>query len=139
MSNPARQLFQSYSTSARVAQIVQRSALLWDTLRQRGNKLIEHERKGLPTGPEEVAQRGDESMRIVIENLPHDVSEQEVREALSPFAAAEKVELHKEGDMPIAFIEIAMTRVQAVVLATKIDGHFYKGQRLRVWVPLHNG
>jgi hypothetical protein len=28
-----------------------------------------------------------------------------------------------------------MSRVGAGALAARIDGHFYRGQRLRVWVP----
>ena len=75
-------------------------------------------------------------MRIVIENLPHDVSEEEVREALSPFAPVGRIALVKEGNLPTAVIETDITHVEAISLAMRIDGHFYKGQRLRAWVPL---
>jgi hypothetical protein len=75
-------------------------------------------------------------MRIVIENLPHDVSEEEVREALSPFAPVGRIALVKEGNLPTAIIETEMTRMEAVSLAMRITGHFHKGQRLRAWVPL---
>lgn len=74
-------------------------------------------------------------MRIVIENLPHEASEDEIREALSPFAPVEKIALIKEGNMPAAVIEMEMTRAQADALAKRISGRFYKGQELRAWVP----
>jgi hypothetical protein len=75
----------------------------------------------------------------VIENLPHDVSEDEIREALRPYAPVEKitlVTLVKEGNKPAALIDMEMSRVGAGALAARIDGHLYKGQRLHVWVPL---
>ena len=78
-------------------------------------------------------------MRIVIENLPHDVSEDEIRQALSPFAPAGTITLIKEGSMPSAVIAVDMTHTAAVTLARRIDGHFYKGQRLRAWVPRWQG
>ncbi len=39
-------------------------------------------------------------MRIVIENLPKDVSEEEIREALKPFAQVGAIKLIKEGSAP---------------------------------------
>lgn len=78
-------------------------------------------------------------MRIVIENLPHDVSEDEIRQDLSPFAPVEKIALVREGSMPAAVIETDMTRAEAVALAMRIDGLIHKGQRLHAWVPLWQG
>ncbi|MBF6989590.1 RNA-binding protein [Cupriavidus sp. IK-TO18] len=78
-------------------------------------------------------------MRIVIQNLPHDVSEDRVREALSAYAPVEKVTLIVEGDMPTAVIEMEMTRAEATALARRISGHIYHGQRLQAWVPRWNG
>jgi RNA recognition motif. (a.k.a. RRM, RBD, or RNP domain) len=78
-------------------------------------------------------------MRIVIENLAHDVSEDEIRQDLSPFAPVEKIALVKEGSMPAAVIEVDMTHAEAVALARRIDGRIHKGQRLRAWVPRWNG
>lgn len=79
-------------------------------------------------------------MRIVIENLPGDISEVEIREALRPLTAAEspilKITLIKEGSKPAALIDIEMSRVGAGALAARIEGHLYKGQRLRAWVPM---
>ena len=77
-------------------------------------------------------------MRIMIENLRQDASEDEIREALSPFAPIRKVALIKEGGMPAAVIEMEMTRTQAEVLAMRIDGLIHKGQELRAWVPLRD-
>ena len=79
-------------------------------------------------------------MKIVIENLPRDVSEVEIREALRPFTPTEspieKVALVSEGSKPAALIDIEMSRVGAGALAARINGHIYKGQRLQAWVPL---
>lgn len=77
-------------------------------------------------------------MQIVIENLPRDISEEEMREALSPFAPVDKIALVKEGNMPGALIEIDTTRADAEALALRIDGHLHKGQRLHAWVPLRD-
>lgn len=74
-------------------------------------------------------------MRIVIENLPRDVSEDEIRKDLSPFAPVEKIAMVTEGSMPTEVIEMGMTRAQAIMLATRIDGLIRKGQRLHAWVP----
>ncbi len=77
-------------------------------------------------------------MRILIENLHQDVSEDEIRAALSPFAPVAKIALIKEGSRPAAVIEMEMTRTQAEVLAMRIDGLIHKGQELRAWVPLRD-
>lgn len=74
-------------------------------------------------------------MRIVIENLPRNVSEDEIRKDLSPFAPVEKTAMVTEGSMPTAVIEMGMTRAQAIMLATRIDWLIRKGQRLHAWVP----
>lgn len=76
-------------------------------------------------------------MRIVIENLPKDVSEEEIREALSPFAQVGEIELIKEGSAPVAVIHVEMQqRERAYALARRITGHYYKGRKLGAWVPL---
>jgi len=75
-------------------------------------------------------------MRIVIGNLPDDVSEDGIREALKPFVPVENVKLLKESGTPSAVIEMAMTRPQAEALAKRIHGQIYQGRDLRAWVPL---
>ena len=77
-------------------------------------------------------------MRIVIENLSRDVSEDEIRKDLSPFAPVEQIALVKEGGIPTAVIEMDMTQAEAVALAARIEGLIHKGQRLHAWVPLWN-
>jgi hypothetical protein len=64
-------------------------------------------------------------MRILIEHLPHDVSEDEIREALARFAPVAHISLVKDGDLPAALIEMEMTRAQAEALAARIDGHVH--------------
>jgi len=75
-------------------------------------------------------------MRIVIGNLPDDVSEEGIRTALSPFAPVEKIKLVKESGTPSALIEMEMTRAQAEALAKRIQGRVFQGRELRAWVPV---
>jgi hypothetical protein len=74
-------------------------------------------------------------MRIVIANLPDDVTEEAVREALGAFAPLEKIKLIKESGTPSVVIEMEMTRAQAEALAKRIHGRNYEGRQLRAWVP----
>ena len=75
-------------------------------------------------------------MRIVVANLPDDVSEDGIRAALSPFAPVEKIKLVKESGTPSAVIEMEMTRLHADALAKRINGRLYQGRELRAWVPV---
>lgn len=75
-------------------------------------------------------------MRIVIGNLPDDVSEEAIRDALSPFAPVDAIKLVRESGSPSAIIEMAMTRDQAEALAKRVEGRIYQGRPLRAWVPV---
>ena len=75
-------------------------------------------------------------MRIVVANLPDDVSEEGIRSALSPFAPVDQIKLIKESGTPSALIEMEMTRQQAETLAQRIHGRIYQGRELRAWVPV---
>jgi RNA recognition motif-containing protein len=75
-------------------------------------------------------------MRIVIGNLPDDVTEEGIREALSAFAPVDKIKLVKEGGAPGAVIETALAKPQAEALASRINGRVYQGRPLRAWVPM---
>ena len=77
-------------------------------------------------------------MRIVIGNLPDDISDDGIREALSPFAPVDKIKLVKEGGAPGAVIEMEMTRTAAEALAQRINGRLYKGRALSAWVPVRD-
>ncbi|RZL89873.1 MAG: RNA-binding protein [Variovorax sp.] len=74
-------------------------------------------------------------MHIVIGNLPDDVTENGIREALSSFAQAEKIRLVNESGAPTAVIDVEMTRAQAEALARRIHGRSYQHCVLRAWVP----
>jgi RNA recognition motif-containing protein len=76
-------------------------------------------------------------MRIVIENLPTEVSEAEIREALRPFAEVGTIKLIKEGSAPATLVEVE-TRERANALVGRINGHFYKGKKIAAWAPLWN-
>jgi RNA recognition motif-containing protein len=75
-------------------------------------------------------------MRIVVGNLPDDVTEDGIRDALSQFAPVDAIKLLKESGAPSAVIEVEMPRAQAEALAKRIHGRIYKGRDLRAWVPL---
>ena len=77
-------------------------------------------------------------MRIVIGNLPDDVTEEGIKEALKPFAPVDKITLVKESGAPTALIETALGRMQAEALARRIAGRIYQGRTLNAWVPAMN-
>ena len=76
------------------------------------------------------------TVRIVVGNLPDDVTEEGIREALSQFAPVDKIKLVKESGAPSAVIELETSRPYAETLAKRIDGRLYHGKPLRAWVPL---
>jgi RNA recognition motif-containing protein len=75
-------------------------------------------------------------MRIVVANLPDDVSEQDIRTALSPFAPVERIKLVVESGAPTAVIEMEMSKAQADALAKRIAGRTFHGREMRAWVPI---
>ena len=75
-------------------------------------------------------------MRIVVANLPDDVSEEGIREALRPFAPVDKIKLVKESGTPSAVIDLEISRPQADSLAKRINGRLYKYRALRAWDPV---
>jgi RNA recognition motif-containing protein len=76
-----------------------------------------------------------QQVHIVIGNLPDDVTEEGIREALSSFAQADKIRLVNESGTPTALIDVEMSRAQAESLAHRINGRSYQGRLLRAWVP----
>jgi hypothetical protein len=74
-------------------------------------------------------------MRIVIANLPDDITEEQLRASLQGFAPPEKVSLQKQSDTPSAVIEMDITRAQAEALAKRISSHNFGGRTLTAWVP----
>ena len=75
-------------------------------------------------------------MRIVIDHIAQDATEDDIRAALSTYAEVEKITLVKQCKEPLAIIELKMTRPQAQSLASRINERIYKGHRLNAWVPL---
>ena len=75
-------------------------------------------------------------MRIIVGNLPDDITEDAIRDALSDVAPVEAVKLVPEGGAPSAMIEMEMSRAEAEALARRIHGRIYQGRDLRAWVPL---
>jgi RNA recognition motif-containing protein len=77
-------------------------------------------------------------MRIVIGNLPDDITEEGIREALKDLAPVDQIKLVKDSGAPTAVIETPMGRPQAETLANRISGRIYKGKPLSAWVPTMN-
>ena len=75
-------------------------------------------------------------MRIIVGNLPDDVTEDGIRETLSDVAPVTSIKLVPEGGAPSAMIEMEMTRAEAEALARRIQGRLYQGRELRAWVPI---
>jgi len=65
-------------------------------------------------------------MRIVIENLRQNISEDEIREELNQFAEIEKIELIDVGSALVALIGVATgLRERTYALATYINGRIF--------------
>jgi hypothetical protein len=75
-------------------------------------------------------------MRILIGNLPDDVTLDGIRETLSAFAPVDTITLFHESGTPTALIELETSREHAEALAKRIQGRMYKGRELRAWVPI---
>lgn len=75
-------------------------------------------------------------MRIMVGNLPDNIAEETIREALSDVAPINAVKLVTEGGTPTAMIEMELSRADAEALARRIQGRMYQGRELRAWVPL---
>jgi len=75
-------------------------------------------------------------MRIMVGNLPDDIAQETIREALSDVAPINAVKLVTEGGTPTAMIEMELSRADAEALARRIQGRIYQGRELRAWVPL---
>jgi len=76
------------------------------------------------------------AIRIVVGNLPDDVTEEGIRTVLSEFAPVDKIRLTKASGAPSAIIELETSRPHAEALAKRLDGRIYHGRPLRAWVPL---
>ena len=75
-------------------------------------------------------------MRIMVGNLPDDITEEAIREELGDIAPINAVKLVPEGGAPSAMIEMEISRADAEAAARRIHGRIYKGRELRAWVPL---
>ena len=87
------------------------------------------------TAERRLHQLEDESMRIVIGNLPEGISEERLREALKSFAPAESIRLTTGSSVPSGVIEMEISRVTVDTIARRIQGHVLQGQALNAWVP----
>jgi len=75
-------------------------------------------------------------MRILIGNLPDNVTLDGIREALSAFAPVDTIKLFQDSGTPTALIELETSREAAESLAKRIQGRTYQGRELRAWVPI---
>ena len=77
-------------------------------------------------------------MKVVVGNLPDDITEDQVREALAVYAPVDAITLVAESGAPTAVIELEITRAQAEDLAKRIRGRVRAGRQLTAWVPSMN-
>ena len=75
-------------------------------------------------------------MLMVVGNLPDDITEAGIREALGADAPVDRIKLLKEGLAPFALVEIRMTAEPARGLARRVHGSVYGGRALTAWLPL---
>lgn len=81
----------------------------------------------------------DETIAVLVGNLPPDVHEDDLHDALEGLGYELDIKLIREGDeekvMAVVRFE-GMTRNVAEDLAAKINGRISKGRELRAYVPL---
>ncbi|MEA3412548.1 MAG: RNA-binding protein [Pseudomonadota bacterium] len=73
-------------------------------------------------------------MDIAISGFPAETTEDEIREALEEYGVTVKevsIELSNNPQRNLATVGVDLDESGARVLAKKINGSFYKGQRLR--------
>lgn len=75
-------------------------------------------------------------MRIVVGNLPDDITQELIQDELGAFAPVGAIKLVHESGTPSAVIEMDMSKAEADALAKRIQGRVYQGRELRAWVPI---
>lgn len=74
-------------------------------------------------------------MRIVVGGLPDHVTEEGIRNALSPFAPVEAISLAHDSGKPVAVIDLELPREDCEALVRRIHGRLYHGNMLTAWMP----
>jgi RNA recognition motif-containing protein len=80
-------------------------------------------------------------MQIVVRELPHDVTESDVRELVSRYGGVRNIRLKKEGSEQRATAVVTMEgeRSDGEVIASKLNGILWHGRKLNVMCPLFFG
>jgi hypothetical protein len=81
----------------------------------------------------------NERLHILVGNLPPDVSEDEIQEALADLGFELTVRLFREGSAERVTAQLTfagMTRGVAEKLAARLNGRQYRGRVLKAYVPL---
>jgi hypothetical protein len=78
-------------------------------------------------------------MKLLIRGLPPDVTEEMLREKVSPYAPVKSVELVRDGDpnQPWAWLDLDVDLIGALGLVRKFDRQ-YLGSSVMSWhIPAH--
>ena len=76
----------------------------------------------------------EQNMRISISGFPADTTDEEIRSAFEDFGATVNgitMEPSDDGKRTLAVVDVDTDETGAKMLAEKINGHIWKGQRLR--------
>lgn len=76
-------------------------------------------------------------MNLWVGNIANDASEEELRDLVKKYAAAEVVSVRKvpgDGSRPAAIVEVAVAPEAANVIVQRLNGLYWKGRALTVQV-----
>ncbi|AOY91603.1 molybdenum cofactor biosynthesis protein MoaA [Cupriavidus sp. USMAA2-4] len=78
-------------------------------------------------------------MQVLIRGLHRDVTEQMLRDKLSPYAPVNSVELVRDGDPdhPWAFVDLGVDVFSAWNLLRRFDRQYFAGSMMRWYIPAH--
>jgi len=78
-------------------------------------------------------------MQVLIRGLHRDVTEQKLRDKLSPYADVKSVEIVREGDAdhPWAFVDLDVDVFEAWHLLRRFDRQYFDGSRMHWYIPAH--
>jgi RNA recognition motif-containing protein len=87
--------------------------------------------------PRAVHQEID--MQVLIRGLHRDITEQQLRDKISPYAPVRSVELVRDGDpeRPWAWVNLDVDPFTAWRLLRQFDRQYFAGGMMRWYIPAH--
>lgn len=78
-------------------------------------------------------------MQVLIRGLHRDITEQQLRDKLSPYAPVRSVELVRDGDpeRPWAWVNLDVDPFTAWRLLRQFDRQYFAGAMMRWYIPAH--